>query len=634
MNKQKQIVLLRWIGVLLLLLGNGLRLYHLDHADITGDEAWSVTVAGWPLPEVLSSEAEFNPPLYHLLLHVMMRLGGDTPFAIRYLSVFAGMLGVALVGRLGWRVGGRKLGTVALISAVLSPFLIYYAQEARFYSVVLVGSAASLLLLVRLLQAQTASRDIPARHWLLYGLASLVMLFSHYYGFAVMTAGAAFVVVLTLWRRNLRQLRPWIVTWFGMAALYLPWLAYSADFLGTRTYERFDQLTPAVWWDLASRTLAAYGAGITLTPGERWLAWAVVLLAAIGVVGLWRRLPSRRWLATLPPFIVLGAISFAWGMNPILPFFYERYLLLAMPAFLLLASAGLLLLARLHRAAGMIGLLLLLAAAVVPLGHHYFDPDFVKGGYGRLMADIRQQAAPNDLILLNNPLQTALASIYAPDDMPAIIIDRGELLNDASTDAYLEAVTAGYERVWLVEYGDPAEYDPMHRAQAWLGRQGSRATFQNYANGGLLYLFVLAEAAAGKARTIDANLDGQIMLQTASFAGSARPGDTLLLTLTWEALIRIEQAYTVFIHLIGPDGGIVAQIDGQPGGGANPTTGWAVGETVEDNHALLLPVDLPAGEYGLRAGMYLWPDLTRLPVLSAEQPVVEDAVVLGTVRVE
>jgi len=49
---------------------------------------------------------------------------------------------------------------------------------------------------------------------------------------------------------------------------------------------------------------------------------------------------------------------------------------------------------------------------------------------------------------------------------------------------------------------------------------------------------------------------------------------------------------------------VVAQRDAEPVGGARPTTSWSAGELIEDNHGVLLPLDLPAGSYELRLGLY------------------------------
>jgi hypothetical protein len=92
------------------------------------------------------------------------------------------------------------------------------------------------------------------------------------------------------------------------------------------------------------------------------------------------------------------------------------------------------------------------------------------------------------------------------------------------------------------------------------------------------------------------------------------PGQQATLTLYWQALTEMETSYTVFVHLLGPDGGIAAQHDGTPVDGDYPTTLWVADEVVADPHVLQLPEDLAAGEWALKVGMYVARTGTRLAV--------------------
>lgn len=78
----------------------------------------------------------------------------------------------------------------------------------------------------------------------------------------------------------------------------------------------------------------------------------------------------------------------------------------------------------------------------------------------------------------------------------------------------------------------------------------------------------------------------------------------LKLDLIWQALSETETSYRVFVHLLAPDGSILAQSDGIPANWTRPTSGWAPGEFITDSHHLSIPVDRPAGEYRLVAGLY------------------------------
>jgi hypothetical protein len=83
-------------------------------------------------------------------------------------------------------------------------------------------------------------------------------------------------------------------------------------------------------------------------------------------------------------------------------------------------------------------------------------------------------------------------------------------------------------------------------------------------------------------------------------------------TLYWRALAEMDQDYTVFVHLVGPDGMIAAQHDGQPAEGMHPTSLWMIGEVVADVHELAIRSDTAAGEHWIEIGVYVADTGTRL----------------------
>jgi hypothetical protein len=110
-------------------------------------------------------------------------------------------------------------------------------------------------------------------------------------------------------------------------------------------------------------------------------------------------------------------------------------------------------------------------------------------------------------------------------------------------------------------------------------------------------------------------------------------GSRLRLTLTWECLATMEADYTVFIHLVGPGGQPLAQVDSQPQSGTYPTSFWNPGEFVADPYSLEITPGVPAGEYQLIVGMYLLSTEERLTVLDRQGQVVGDHVPLGWITV-
>lgn len=117
-----------------------------------------------------------------------------------------------------------------------------------------------------------------------------------------------------------------------------------------------------------------------------------------------------------------------------------------------------------------------------------------------------------------------------------------------------------------------------------------------------------------------------------------RAGRPLHLTLAWRALASPRDSFTVFIHLLDGAGRYVTGHDYTPLGGSFPSylwfPKWLPGQTVDDPYRLVIPADMPPGDYWLEAGMYGMTSLRRLSVVDLAGNLAGDRVILGPVRVE
>jgi 4-amino-4-deoxy-L-arabinose transferase-like glycosyltransferase len=99
---------------------------------------------------------------------------------------------------------------------------------------------------------------------------------------------------------------------------------------------------------------------------------------------------------------------------------------------------------------------------------------------------------------------------------------------------------------------------------------------------------------------------------------NVRPGDTLSIQLTWQALATMERRYTAFVHLVGPDtpatgSPLWAQDDHEPGYATYATDRWFQREVVMDTFTLQVPADAIFGTYTLTTGFYDRETMARLP---------------------
>ncbi|MCX6048417.1 MAG: hypothetical protein NT075_25215, partial [Chloroflexi bacterium] len=117
------------------------------------------------------------------------------------------------------------------------------------------------------------------------------------------------------------------------------------------------------------------------------------------------------------------------------------------------------------------------------------------------------------------------------------------------------------------------------------------------------------------------DLGGQIQLLGVSLPATPplRPGATVSLALDWQASQALTTDYTSFVHLLGPDGKLVAQEDKQPQSSFLATHLWQPQQPMRETYTLTLPVDAKPGRYQLLTGLYDATD-QRLPVLINGQP--------------
>ncbi|MGQ9683060.1 MAG: glycosyltransferase family 39 protein [Anaerolineae bacterium] len=336
----------RSLGVLalalVLALAAGLRFYALDGQSLWNDEGTSIALAGRSLQQItLSAAADIHPPLYHYLLHGWLRLWGTSAVAARSLSALLGLALVALVYLLGRRLFGASTGLTAALLAALSSYQVYYAQEARMYTLLATLGAASMYCFVA-----GWLEDEPRRVWPWragWAAASVLALYTHYLAAGLLVAENG-AYLLALMRRQARgRQRAWggVAAWVGLQALvalsYVPWLHLT----WAQLHRWPATAEPFGLWELLRRALPLFALGPFVEGARLYpLASAMLALAALGWVlpgkgeeGDWveRCLAGLYWLGPLAVLYVLSRSR---------PVYHHKFLLLATPGFFLLAARG------------------------------------------------------------------------------------------------------------------------------------------------------------------------------------------------------------------------------------------------------------------------------------------------------
>lgn len=142
---------------------------------------------------------------------------------------------------------------------------------------------------------------------------------------------------------------------------------------------------------------------------------------------------------------------------------------------------------------------------------------------------------------------------------------------------------------------------------------------------------ITLQVSNGWTMPLEVNLGDLITLESADLPrDTLRPGESVEVTLRWKSRVNtIGQPFKVFLHLIGPAGNLVAQLDREPQDGRSPTTTWSNGVVVPDSYTLQVPSHAPRGVYQLRVGMYPANNpATRLPVIDPGKTTAENNSIL------
>ena len=223
-------------------------------------------------------------------------------------------------------------------------------------------------------------------------------------------------------------------------------------------------------------------------------------------------------------------------------------------------------------------------------------------------------------LILNTPQQVGILSYYYGGDLPYYPLPRGQSLDESETIAELEAILVEHNVVYGLFWATE-ESDPQGFIEGWLDQHAHKVTERWFGNVRLvLYTSVPMEARGEVHYLQDLRLGEGVELLAYEVHGLlGEPGGAVDLTLYWAARSEIEEDYTVFTHLIDAEDRLWTQQDNPPREGEHPTSRWREGEVVADRYHLLLPDDIPAGQYRLEVGMYQWQTGERLSVFQADQ---------------
>jgi len=648
---------------LLLLLTFALRIYGLPQLSLRADEAATVFEAGVEWGKLLRTLGRPGPhqPLYYLLLHGWMKVAGDGELAVRYLTLVSGVLMLPLVYILGRRLfpdKARQVGLWAGLLVAINPMLIWDAQDNRMYPLLAVLNVASFFFSLSILQDRGGWM-----HWLGYVVSTTLGLYTHYLAaFVIVAENVVWAFLIRGFPQKVRRIGRWLAAQGLVALLFAPWMLRAS----TTVAEYTTDFLPAVKaGDMFRRALVGLSLGRSVDAQIGLvLAIGFLITLVLGLLPLAERRKQDRTLGSgrtkeaqslliLLVYLLVPIACIALFSILRFPIFDERYIMLALPPYLLILARGLsnVSVRGPRRWIATFGLIWILIATGYSLRNYYTVPRYMKGVDWRdYVAQLLACAQPGDVLIQNYP--DPGLTYHLDDQMPRMLLPMGYPVDVPGTEAELRRLSETYSRIWL----QPAKYsqwDSEGLVETWMDRNTLKVAEQEFPRARLArYLpsrsyeslitpvqSTLGEKIqlVGYALERESEAQSRGLCEDPQFAEtpSLRPGERLTLALFWRPLSPLEEDYTVFSHLYDPEGHLRGQKDGQPVGGGYPTSAWRAGETIVDKYEIQLDPEAPPGQYQLAVGMYDLVTGERLPLTGDGRFVMqEDRILLTTLQVE
>ncbi len=670
--------------------GFALRVNRLAAQSLWNDEGTSVALGRLSLSAIAEGAAhDIHPPVYYLLLHYWMDLGGDSEFAVRFLSVLAGVLLIAVTFRVAREFFDEEVAVIAASLSALSAFQLYYSQETRMYILVSLWSALSVWAMVRML-LRASKNTIP---WVAYVLTTGAALYTHYFAFTlILFENMAFVVWLGLtsrarryrgkvgglpyatspetaqdirltdapWRSRQHSLNLpyhlglWIAAQVVVILAFLPWLAFAGNQL-TSWPAISESLSPL---DLVSRVLGAFVFKVDTPLGtETWIVAAYLIFFLAGLLPSLDLFESSLWGLVVVTLWALVPLAAMYAVSLQRPAYDPKFLLLATPGFFILVARGLSILSpglflreRARRysqeRSGLVRSLMawqfLLTFGIVAAGALlatrglYYDPRLQRADYRSIARYIDAMATSDDAVLIDAPGQIDVFRYYYRGVANVQTLPIGRPLQLEATHAALDDLVGGHRNLFAVFWATE-QADPENVVERYLSTHTFKASDEWHGDVRLAQYALPSAFEGGGAEASLQQFGDEIELvqfnigaRVKSRSGpdqtrSVQPGSILPIDLVWQALKTPASNYKVFIHLLDAEGKIVSQRDTEPVSSFRPTAAWKVGEKIEDPVGLLVPSGTPVGKYSIELGLYRAEDGTRLRLSNGEDHLILDS---------
>lgn len=528
-DDRRQCAARRWVMVLTLA-SFALVMWRIDARSIWWDESLSLFRAQQDLGYILSNRIDFpgiqtidqHPPLYFLVLSLIIRIAGESDLVLRLPSAFSVTLLVPLLYVVGRRLRSIRVGLLAAALGTLSPLYLWYGQEARMYTPLTSLALLGFYCLWREL-------DTPNWRWLAGCLLMVIAGIATHYLFVLALPCYFGLVMARWWRRrshshSARQLpeRGWRhLGSLKRRALLVPILLLSLAAAGRavlglipalRTYRQAVPLRI-----MLVDVVNSFNLGLSVNIRQVWMLNIVFgAIFIFGFFSLYARnddnMDDARQVADTGLVLLLGfsllPVLLMWALSFAVPLYTNsRYAMLGSSGYYVGMAIGLDALYRWRRSIGLLMVALVAAGMIMSIGRYQFLERYQqKEAYAEVAHFIATNERVGDAIIVAGPESLTAFEHYYQGPLPVLGLPEVGWTQER-LEQELETVAQTFDRLWFVQARVQFS-DPTERTRQWLAENTLRLAHRGYPSSGA-YLAVEARLP-------------QSPLQDASVAGSIR----------------------------------------------------------------------------------------------------------------
>ncbi|MCQ8894537.1 MAG: glycosyltransferase family 39 protein [Methanolinea sp.] len=441
----------RYIQILLVLtvIAAILRFFSLGLASLWLDEALTYRFSINPFMEywtLISAGGEPHPPLFYWLEHPILVFGHNET-TLRFLPAIFGIMTVPVIYFLGSEAVDRNAGIIAAAFLAFSPFHLFYSQEARMYSLML------LFLSLAMLFFYWAWKKEQIIWWIIFGIFSALAFWTQFYSI-IIVAGLYLYYFAWILKTNLdlKKLKGLGCSFALFILLSLPLLAIIWTIL-------IDRVSVAPTWGM--RGLDVFT--ITFKQFSGYSVPIALVFIVLFLIGMYRILLIRSDTCIL--FIWLTILTFAasLGLSYLMPL-APRYLIGILPIFFIGIASSYLFPAGFKHDRRIIYMYIVLAFVVsMPGLVNHYNAGY-KADWRSVSTMIAQNTSPGDIVVLMPGYLTAPFDFYynnTTDMTTEIGVSSAEELD-------IHFGQRRDEKVIILFTNDLTAADPSGKAVQWL----------------------------------------------------------------------------------------------------------------------------------------------------------------------